>query len=135
MGLLDELKAAAASAFGSLDERNRGQVDEISELLTGNLERIVEYGKRADNIVKSMLAHSRAGGGDRQIVDLNALVEESLNSLITAPAPRIRTLTSLWIGNMAPTSRRSNSCRRTLRGYFSTCLATDSTPRTSAGVR
>ena len=48
-------------------------------MLTGNLERIVEHGKRADNIVKSMLAHSRAGGGDRQIVDLNALVEESLN--------------------------------------------------------
>jgi signal transduction histidine kinase len=79
IGLLDELKAAAASAFGSLDERQRGQVDEVSELLTGNLERIVEHGKRADNIVKSMLAHSRAGGGDRQIVDLNALVEESLN--------------------------------------------------------
>ena len=48
-------------------------------MLTGNLERIVEHGKRADNIVKSMLAHSRAGGGDRQSVDLNALVEESLN--------------------------------------------------------
>src|SRR5271155_614270 len=79
IGLLDELKAAAASAFGSLDERKRGQVDEVSELLTGNLERIVEHGKRADNIVKSMLAHSRAGGGDRQIVDLNALVEAALN--------------------------------------------------------
>ena len=79
IGLLDELKAAAASAFGSLDERQRAQIDEVSELLTGNLERIVEHGKRADNIVKSMLAHSRAGGGDRQIVDLNALVEESLN--------------------------------------------------------
>ena len=48
-------------------------------MLTGNLERIVEHGKRADNIVKSMLAHSRGGGGDRQSVDLNALVEESLN--------------------------------------------------------
>jgi signal transduction histidine kinase len=79
IGLLDELKAAAAAAFGSLDASQRGQVDEVSELLTGNLERIVEHGKRADNIVKSMLAHSRAGGGDRQIVDLNALVEESLN--------------------------------------------------------
>ena len=48
-------------------------------MLTGNLERIVEHGKRADNIVKSMLAHSRGGGGDRQSADLNALVEESLN--------------------------------------------------------
>jgi signal transduction histidine kinase len=79
IGLLDELKAALASAFEALDPRQRGQVDEVSELLTGNLERIAEHGKRADNIVKSMLAHSRGGGGDRQSVDLNALVEESLN--------------------------------------------------------
>jgi signal transduction histidine kinase len=78
-GLLDELKTVAASAFGSLGQHERAQLDEISELLTGNLERIVEHGKRADNIVKSMLAHSRGGGGDRQEADLNALVEESLN--------------------------------------------------------
>jgi len=79
MGLLDELKAAAASAFAALDQRQRSQVDEVTELLTGNLERITEHGKRADNIVKSMLAHSRSGGGDRQSVDLNGLVEEALN--------------------------------------------------------
>ena len=48
-------------------------------MLIGNLQRIVEHGRRADNIVKSMLAHSRSGGGDRESVDLNALVEESLN--------------------------------------------------------
>ena len=66
IGLLDELKAAAASAFEALDENQRGQVDEVTEMLTGNLERIVEHGKRADNIVRSMLAHSRSGGGDRQ---------------------------------------------------------------------
>jgi signal transduction histidine kinase len=79
IGLLDELKAAAASAFAVLDPRQRSEVDEVTELLTGNLERIGEHGKRADNIVKSMLAHSRSGGGDRQSVDLNALVEEALN--------------------------------------------------------
>ena len=28
-------------------------------MLTGNLEKIAEHGKRADNIVKSMLEHSR----------------------------------------------------------------------------
>ena len=79
IGLLDELKTVVASAFASLNQHERGQLDEISELLTGNLGRIVEHGKRADNIVKSMLAHSRGGGGDRQQVDLNALVEELLN--------------------------------------------------------
>jgi signal transduction histidine kinase len=47
--------------------------------LTGNLQRIVEHGKRADNIVKSMLAHSRGGSGHVESVNLNTLVEESLN--------------------------------------------------------
>ncbi len=78
IGLLDELNAAAASAFEALTTDQRREVDEVTEMLTGNLERIVEHGKRADNIVRSMLAHSRSGGGDWQSVDLNALVEESL---------------------------------------------------------
>ncbi len=78
IGLLGELKAAAASAFEALAPDQRGEVDEVMEMLTGNLERIVEHGKRADNIVRSMLAHSRSGGGDWQSVDINALVEESL---------------------------------------------------------
>jgi signal transduction histidine kinase len=79
VGLLDELTEAAAPALAALDERRRREVDEASDMLVGNLHRIVEHGKRADNIVKSMLAHSRSAGGDRQTVDLNALVDESLN--------------------------------------------------------
>ena len=49
------------------------------EMLTSNLEKIAEHGKRADGIVRSMLAHSRGGSGERQSVNVNALVEESLN--------------------------------------------------------
>ena len=79
VGLLDELNEAAAPALASLDERRRREVDETSEMLVGNLQRIVEHGKRADNIVKSMLAHSRSGSGNLESVDLNALVDESLN--------------------------------------------------------
>ena len=48
-------------------------------MLTGNLEKIAEHGRRADGIVKSMLQHSRGGSGDWQATDLNALVEEALN--------------------------------------------------------
>jgi len=39
----------------------------------------VQHGKRADAIVKNMLLHSREGSGEHRIVDINALVEESLN--------------------------------------------------------
>ena len=48
-------------------------------MLAGNLDKIVEHGKRADGIVTSMLAHSRGSTGERHRVDVNALVEEALN--------------------------------------------------------
>jgi signal transduction histidine kinase len=77
--LLDELKETTAPAIATLDEDKRSEVDETIELLTGNLEKIAEHGKRADNIVKSMLEHSRGVTGERREVDLNGLVEEALN--------------------------------------------------------
>src|SRR5262249_3596827 len=48
-------------------------------VLTGNLAKIAEHGKRADGIVTGMLEHSRGSSGDRRSVDLNGLVEEALN--------------------------------------------------------
>ena len=47
--------------------------------LQGNLDKVVQHGKRADAIVKNMLLHSRQGSGEHRPVDINALVEESLN--------------------------------------------------------
>jgi two-component system, NtrC family, sensor kinase len=77
--LLDELKETAAPAIAGLAEDERADVDEIVGMLTGNLEKIAEHGRRADGIVKSMLEHSRGGTGERREVDLNNLVEEALN--------------------------------------------------------
>jgi len=77
--LLDELKEAARAAINALGADKRAEVDEVIDMLTGNLEKIAEHGRRADGIVKSMLAHSRGGTGERQKVDLNALIDEALN--------------------------------------------------------
>src|SRR5207302_6470543 len=77
--LLDELKEAAAPAVASLGDDMRAEIDEIVGMLTGNLEKIAEHGRRADGIVKSMLAHSRGGSSERQAVDINSLVDESLS--------------------------------------------------------
>ena len=41
--------------------------------------KVVQHGKRADAIVKNMLLHLREGSGEHRSVDINALVEESLN--------------------------------------------------------
>jgi signal transduction histidine kinase len=77
--LLEELKEAAGEAIGTLDAGKRTEVLETIGMLTGNLKKIAEHGRRADGIVRGMLQHSRGSSGDWQATDLNALVEESLN--------------------------------------------------------
>jgi PAS domain S-box-containing protein len=77
--LLEELKGAAGDAIRTLDAGKRTEILETIGMLTGNLEKIAEHGRRADGIVRGMLQHSRGSSGDWQVTDLNALVEESLN--------------------------------------------------------
>jgi PAS domain S-box-containing protein len=77
--LLDELKQAVDALLVEPDENKRAELQETMDLLTGNLAKIVEHGRRADGIVKSMLSHSRGGKGDWQASNINALVEEALN--------------------------------------------------------
>jgi signal transduction histidine kinase len=76
--LLDELKETAAPAIAVLDEDKRIEIDETIGMLTGNLEKIAEHGRRADGIVRSMLEHSRGSSGERRSVDLNVLIDEAL---------------------------------------------------------
>jgi len=75
--LIDELKEALQSA--ALDGKTREEVDELTGMLRSNLEKVVQHGKRADSIVRNMLLHSREGSGEHRAVDINAIVEESLN--------------------------------------------------------
>ena len=75
--LIDELREALAGAH--LDSKLRAEISEIADMLQGNLDKVVQHGKRADSIVKNMLLHSRQGSGEHRPVDINALVEESLN--------------------------------------------------------
>ena len=77
--LLDELKETAAPAFANLDADRRADIENVTNMLTSNLEKINEHGKRADGIVRGMLEHSRGTSGERRTVDLNTLVDEALN--------------------------------------------------------
>ena len=69
--LLDELKETTAPAISALEDDQRVEIDETINMLSGNLEKIAEHGRRADNIVTSMLEHSRGSSGERRSVDLN----------------------------------------------------------------
>jgi signal transduction histidine kinase len=75
--LIDELNDVLKPA--ALDDKMREEIDELTHMLKGNLEKVVQHGKRADSIVKNMLLHSREGAGEHRPADINAIVEESLN--------------------------------------------------------
>jgi signal transduction histidine kinase len=75
--LIDELQEVLAPE--PLGETVRAEIADLTTLLKGNLEKVVQHGKRADGIVKSMLEHSRGETGERREVDLNGVIEEALN--------------------------------------------------------
>jgi two-component system, NtrC family, sensor kinase len=75
--LIDELQETLAAV--TVDDKTRAEITELADTLRDNLGKVVQHGKRADSIVKNMLLHSRQGSGEHQPVDVNALVEESLN--------------------------------------------------------
>jgi two-component system NtrC family sensor kinase len=75
--LVEELDQVLKPA--ALEQKTRKDTDELTHMLKGNLEKVVQHGKRADSIVKNMLLHSREGSGERRSVELNAVVEDSLN--------------------------------------------------------
>ena len=75
--LIDELQDTLKDI--PFDDKARSDINELTDTLRSNLEKVVQHGKRADAIVKNMLQHSREGSGEHRVVDINALVEESLN--------------------------------------------------------
>ncbi|TVR15823.1 MAG: hypothetical protein EA391_09795 [Balneolaceae bacterium] len=52
---------------------------EILDDIEANLRKIHEHGSRADNIVRSMLLHSRGGSGEMEPTTLNPLIKEYVN--------------------------------------------------------
>ncbi|MBS1632545.1 MAG: HAMP domain-containing histidine kinase, partial [Bacteroidetes bacterium] len=57
---------------------NLADAKEIASDLKENLEKINHHGKRAGDIVKGMLQHSRKSEGKKELTDINALCDEYL---------------------------------------------------------
>ena len=60
------------------ESRDENQVSEILSDIKQNLEKINHHGKRAADIVKGMLQHSRTSSGVKEPTDINALADEYL---------------------------------------------------------
>jgi GAF domain-containing protein len=61
------------------DDNTLQNITDLLKDLEDNSNRINQHGKRADSIVKSMLQHSRGKAGERQVSDINAMLEEDIN--------------------------------------------------------
>jgi len=75
--LIDELRDTLKGI--PLDDKARAEIEELADTLKSNFDKVMHHGRRADAIVKNMLQHSREGSGEHRVIDINALVEESLN--------------------------------------------------------
>ena len=73
--LIEELRPLVLNA----EPKDKDEIEELTQMLESNLDKVMQHGKRADSIVKNMLLHSRESSGEHRPVDLNALVEESVN--------------------------------------------------------
>jgi signal transduction histidine kinase/predicted ATPase len=59
-------------------EKDKEYVNELIEDLCHNQEKINQHGKRASDIVKGMLEHSRKSTGEKELTDINSLCDEYL---------------------------------------------------------
>jgi signal transduction histidine kinase/streptogramin lyase len=75
---LDLLTDVNEEQLSNLDDTTRAELVHIIKTLKKNSEKINHHGKRVDDIVKSMLQHSRVGNLTKEPVNVNALCEESL---------------------------------------------------------
>ncbi len=69
--LLDELSE-------SIKMQNWMEVEEILQNLKKNENKVMHHGRRAEEIVRSMLLHSRGNEGEKESTDINALCDEYL---------------------------------------------------------
>ncbi|MEP7251955.1 MAG: ATP-binding protein [Ginsengibacter sp.] len=71
-------KELLAELNEEIEKKNYGEVRAITRDIIANEEKINHHGKRADEIVKGMLQHSRASTGQKEPTNINALADEYL---------------------------------------------------------
>ncbi|MCG3121421.1 MAG: Adaptive-response sensory-kinase SasA [bacterium] len=77
--LMEELRAALAKQRERLAPEALEEIDDILVTLQKNAEKINHHGKRADSIVRNMMMHSRGKSGQREMTDINLLLDEAVN--------------------------------------------------------
>ncbi len=74
--LLQELKGLIETQ--SLEATAKEEINSLTADVIDNLHKINQHGKRADSIVKGMMQHAGNTSGQKELSDINVLVEEYL---------------------------------------------------------
>jgi len=77
--LMKELSETLAQQKDKLGEEVVAEIEDLLATLEQNAEKINHHGKRADGIVKSMMQHARGSSGQRELADINHLLDEAVN--------------------------------------------------------
>ena len=84
--LIEELKEVLEEFSDDITDEQRDYIEEISQDLSGNLERIRHHGARANRIVEDMLQLGRGGGEVRPVMINDLLNEHALLAYHSARA-------------------------------------------------
>ncbi|GEM_PF-2755701 len=76
--LAAELHEELFSNDASFETAKRATIESLLADIQHNAEKINLHGKRADNIVKSMMQHARGSSGQREATDINHLLDEAV---------------------------------------------------------
>lgn len=80
LNFVNNFSEVSTELVGELEEGlGKGDMEEAMAIvgdIKQNLEKINHHGKRADSIVKGMLAHSRSSSGKKELTDINKLADE-----------------------------------------------------------
>ena len=82
--LVAEAAETARVARDRLSEDEAADLESTIAQIGDNAARINEHARRADAIIKAMLSHARQGHSEREAVDVNALVTESVKLALGA---------------------------------------------------
>lgn len=79
MELMEELLENLEQQKDRLDPQVFEEIKDILDTVEQNLLKVKEHGKRADSIVRGMLAHSRGTASQRELIPINTLLAEYVN--------------------------------------------------------
>lgn len=77
--LCDEIKEILTAEKGPLPDETQNKIQTILKTLQANLEKINEHSLRADQVIQTMLNHSRGKSGEFQLVGFNDLLDEYIH--------------------------------------------------------